>query len=194
MSLAPWQICLSKALETNRSQPHSRYLQLATISLEGFPSNRTVVFRGFFADTNQLKIITDARSEKISHLETNPRAECCWYFTETREQFRLQGKIKIVTSTEENSVLAQERILTWQNISDAARLQFTWAHPKHTKSDLSHEINSNLNSQSLPLNNFYLLLLNPEKVEHLQLIYYPHKHYIYTLDYQLNWQQQEANS
>ncbi|MEO1006929.1 MAG: pyridoxamine 5'-phosphate oxidase, partial [Cyanobacteria bacterium J06638_38] len=44
--LAPWRSLLSGAIHRNRSQPHSRYFQLATVTPEGYPANRTVVFRG----------------------------------------------------------------------------------------------------------------------------------------------------
>jgi pyridoxamine 5'-phosphate oxidase len=58
MTLAPWRSPLSRALHRDGSKPHSRYFQLATVQANGHPANRTVVFRGFLNDTNQLKIIT----------------------------------------------------------------------------------------------------------------------------------------
>jgi pyridoxamine 5'-phosphate oxidase len=96
MTNSPWRSILSAALNRNRNQPHSRYFQLATVQTDGYPANRTVVFRGFFADTNQLKIITDKRSQKIDQLNHQAWGEVCWYFTGTREQFRLAGKLTLV--------------------------------------------------------------------------------------------------
>nr|WP_265264241.1 pyridoxamine 5'-phosphate oxidase family protein [Spirulina subsalsa] len=90
-ALAPWRSPLSHALHRNRSQPFSRYLQLATITPDGYPANRTVVFRGFTPQGNALKIITDSRSEKFQQLHHSPWGEICWYFSQTREQFRLFG-------------------------------------------------------------------------------------------------------
>ncbi len=98
--LAPWRTYLEKALHKNRSQTFSRYFQLATVNNQGYPTNRTVVFRGFLTDSNSLKIITDIRSEKFAHLQNNPQAEICWYFAKTREQFRIRGKIDLITEVD----------------------------------------------------------------------------------------------
>uniref|UniRef100_UPI0030DDB7BF pyridoxamine 5'-phosphate oxidase family protein n=1 Tax=Cyanothece sp. BG0011 TaxID=2082950 RepID=UPI0030DDB7BF len=78
--LAPWRPILSRALHRNRSLPNARYFQLATINRQGQPTNRTVVFRGFLDNSNQLQIITDSRSEKIHHIHHNSLSEICWYF------------------------------------------------------------------------------------------------------------------
>ncbi|NES70384.1 MAG: pyridoxamine 5'-phosphate oxidase, partial [Okeania sp. SIO2D1] len=56
--LAPWRSPLSRALHRNRSLSYARYLQLATVTAEGQPKNRTIVFRGFLEETNHLKFIT----------------------------------------------------------------------------------------------------------------------------------------
>jgi len=79
------------------------YFQLATNSLNGYPSNRTIVFRGFlkegeiddqekslseFMSKNPLKFTTDVRSEKVKELHLDNRAQLCWYFHDTKEQFR----------------------------------------------------------------------------------------------------------
>ncbi len=126
---APWRSPLARALHRNRSKPHSRYLQLATVTPQGYPANRTVVFRGFLDNSDCLKFITDLRSGKITQLQHQPHAEACWYFTKTREQFRLAGTVQIVTETDSDSSLQLARKITWQNISDAARSQFAWSYP-----------------------------------------------------------------
>ena len=77
MSLAPWRSLLSRALHQNRSLPYARYFQLATVRANGHPANRTVVFRGFLDDTNQLKIITDSRSQKIEQIAQQSWGEAC---------------------------------------------------------------------------------------------------------------------
>ena len=135
MLLPPWRSHLSHALHCNRSQPYSRYLQLATVDTQGLPTNRTVVFRGFLEDSNQLQFITDARSHKIAHIQAQPWAEICWYFTKSREQFRLLGQLVLVKATdlEPNLQLARQQV--WQKLSDSARQQFCWPEPgaKRTK-------------------------------------------------------------
>ena len=42
---APWKMKLERSLDVNKSEPHARFLQLATVQLDGRPANRTVVFR-----------------------------------------------------------------------------------------------------------------------------------------------------
>ncbi|MGB7520403.1 MAG: pyridoxamine 5'-phosphate oxidase family protein, partial [Spirulinaceae cyanobacterium] len=120
-SLAPWRSQLSRALHHNRSLANSRYFQLATVNKNGRPTNRTVVFRGFFNQTNQIQIVTDSRSEKIEHIQHQPWGEICWYFPKTREQFRLSGQLVVVDK--HHLSLQNARQTAWQNLSDGARLQ-----------------------------------------------------------------------
>ncbi|XP_078442625.1 pyridoxamine 5'-phosphate oxidase family protein isoform X2 [Wolffia australiana] len=42
---APWKQLILSALETNAHLKHNRFIQLATVTPNGQPSNRTVVFR-----------------------------------------------------------------------------------------------------------------------------------------------------
>lgn len=179
--LAPWRSPLSSAIHRNRSKPYSRYFQLATVTSEGYPANRTVVFRGFLDDEqNSLKIITDVRSSKIQDLEHQAIAEVCWYFTKTREQFRIAGNLQLISSAEPNPYLKQARQTTWQNLSDAARSQFAWPAPGKTQEDQTL-FQVNTPDANLPLDNFCLLLLIPNKIDHLQLRGEPQQRCLYIL-------------
>ncbi|MDJ0595097.1 MAG: pyridoxamine 5'-phosphate oxidase family protein [Pleurocapsa sp. MO_226.B13] len=193
--LAPWRSPLSSAIHHNRAKPHSRYFQLATVTPEGIPANRTVVFRGFLDDEkypNTLKIITDSRSAKIQDIEHQPLAEVCWYFTKTREQFRIRGKLQLVTNTETNAELQQARKKTWHNLSDSSRSQFAWPDPAKPVADKSaFDVESP--DPNLPLDNFCLLLLIPQKIDHLQLKGEPQQRCIYTLEDDLTWSTQAVN-
>lgn len=169
MTLAPWRPLLARALHRNRSEAHSRYFQLATVRADGRPANRTVVFRGFLDDaTNQLQLITDLRSDKINQIQQQPWAEVCWYFTKTREQFRITGMLELVTA-ESDSFLQTARINLWQNLSDSARLQFVWPHPGQPRADQSAFTDSAAPDAAKPPDNFGLVLLSPTAVDHLQL-------------------------
>ena len=185
--LAPWRSLLSSAIHRNRSKPYSRYFQLATVTSEGYPANRTVVFRGFLDDEqNSLKIITDARSSKVQDIEHQAIAEVCWYFTKTREQFRITGNLQLITSAETNSELQQARQTTWQHLSDAARSQFAWPAPGRPQADQAL-FNVNPPDANLPLDNFCLLLLIPDKVDHLQLRGEPQQRCLYILQNNQIW-------
>ena len=179
--LAPWRSPLSSAIHRNRSKPYSRYFQLATVTPDGYPANRTVVFRGFLEDEqNRLKTITDSRSAKIHDIEHQPLAEICWYFTKTREQFRITGNLQLITVAETNSDLQKARQTTWQNISDAARSQFAWPHPAQPAADKA-KFEVEPPDKDTPLDNFCLLLLTPNKIDHLQLKSDPQQRHLYTL-------------
>ena len=183
--LAPWRAPLSRALHLHRSQPHdSRYFQLATVTSEGRPANRTVVFRGFLKPTNQLIIITDIRSAKITHIEHQPWVEACWYFSKTREQFRLAGTITLVGVNNTDSILDRARKETWKNISVKARTQFAWPTPGEPRVD--KELVT-LEPPSDPSPNFCLLLLNPQQVDYLELKGETHSRLFYYLDDSQTW-------
>lgn len=176
--LAPWRSPLARALHRNRALPNARYVQLATVRANGCPANRTVVFRGFGADTNQLKFVTDARSEKAQQIQRSPWAEVCWYFPKTREQFRLTGRLTLVQSNETDIDLAQARQQTWQELSDMARSQFAWPHPGHPRT-ITHSFDDTVPDKMNPLPDFCLLLLDPERVDHLELRGNPQNRQIY---------------
>lgn len=190
--LAPWRSHLANTIHRNRSKPYSRYLQLATVTPEGYPANRTVVFRGFLANGDRLIFITDSRSAKIQDIQAHPQAEACWYFSQTREQFRLAGTLKLVTLEEADSDLQLARKTTWQNLSDAARSQFTWPNPgKPQGSKAAFELP--MPETDTPLDNFCLLLLTPYKIDHLELSGEPQQRCIYILDNEQTWSTQPVN-
>jgi pyridoxamine 5'-phosphate oxidase len=192
MSLAPWRSPLARALHRNRSQPEARFLQLATIQLNGQPANRTVVFRGFLDNTDQLKFVTDARSEKAAQIEQNPDAEACWYFVKTREQFRLAGTLILVQASHPDTALQQARKIAWQELSDAARLQFAWPTPGEARADAA-AFTPQPPDDTEPLPHFCLLLLEPERVDHLELRGDPQNRCLYQRTQNQDWLAQNIN-
>jgi PPOX class probable FMN-dependent enzyme len=193
MSLAPWRSLIARSLHLNRSLPNARYFQLATLTLEGKPANRTVVFRGFRDNSNDLQIITDARSEKISQIQANSGGEICWYFPKTREQFRLSGNITIISHQNPDLDSQKLRYHLWQALSDSARLQFAWPHPRQIRSNNPDDFAPLPPKDTEPLDNFCLLLFNPLSVDHLQLKGNPQNRTLYTLDGLSNWQVETVN-
>lgn len=184
--LAPWRSPLARALHRNRSLLYSRYLQLATVTPDGLPACRTVVFRGFREGTNQLQVITDRRSQKIQHIAHQPKAEVCWYFPKTREQFRLAGHLLVVDKDNCDPNLQAARSHLWQTISDAARSQFASPPP-----DQPWEPNQPVIPASpdtlMPLDTFCLVLLLPDRVDHLELRGNPQTRHHYTYDPHNGW-------
>ncbi|MEG3978070.1 pyridoxamine 5'-phosphate oxidase family protein [Microcoleus sp. herbarium8] len=186
MTLALWRSPLARALHRNRSLAFARYLQLATVRATGRPANRTVVFRGFLGDTNQLKFITDIRSQKAEEIDLYPWGEICWYFPKTREQFRIAGQLILVRQNDRDSELLTARRTAWQELSEAARSQFAWPAPGEDKADAGAFDSASPDAHE-PLPNFCLLLLEPETVDFLELRGEPQNRSLYGRDGDGNW-------
>lgn len=192
MTLAPWRSILARALHRNRSLPYARYLQLATVRSDGKPANRTLVFRGFLDDTNQLKFVSDDRSEKPQQIEYCPWAEVCWYFPSTREQFRITGKLTLIDRANPDEKFQRARQILWQELSESARTQFAWAHPGQPRAE-TEAFSPPAPSQTEPLAQFCLLLLDPTNVDHLELRGEPQNRHQYHLTRDQTWLVREVN-
>jgi pyridoxamine 5'-phosphate oxidase len=191
-TLALWRSVLAKALHQNRALAYARYFQLASIREDGHPANRTVVFRGFLPDSNQLMMISDRRSQKVPQIQQTPGAEICWYFPKTREQLRLSGLLSIVDQSDPNSQRQQAYLQTWQNLSDSARAQFYWPPPGQP-SDPSVVIPEPSDRSDKPAENFLLILFEPTEVDHLDLRSHPHHRHRYWCDSEQRWQIEAVN-
>lgn len=184
--IPPWKSLLLGALHRNRSDRGVRFLQLATVDLHNHPRNRTVVFRGFVDNRSTIMLAVDSRSEKLEQLEHNPHAAICWYFSKTREQFRLTGHIAIVS---EHGVVApsntpeplesdnlasdnwqrKARLQLWGQLSDSAKLLWYWPQPKGDR-DSSDAFLQQPPADSLhPPDTFVLLLFDASEVDRLEL-------------------------
>ncbi len=165
-----WRSLLARAIHYHR-EPHSRYVQLATVSPDGMPHNRTIVFRGFLRDTDTLKFVTDNRSKKAEDIKNNAKGELCWYFSKTREQFRLAGSLELI------EVDHPDRTAQWQELSAKSKAQFFWATPGLPR--LSDGEFLETTEVLFPPANFCLLLLHPKEVDHLNLRGNPQTRTIY---------------
>jgi len=192
MSLAPWRSPLAHALHRNRALPYARYVQLATLRTDGRPANRTIVFRGFLENTNQLRFVADRRSEKTGQLDSQPWGEICWYFPKTREQFRILGTLVVVSADCADPELLKARKMLWHDLSDGGRSQFAWASPKQPKTAPLEQTTPDLLN---PLSTFCLLLLEPTQVDHLELRGEPQNRYLYSKEEQEpgTWSRVEVN-
>lgn len=91
-----WAALLRSAMEAHKHIRTSSFIQLATVCDKGLPHVRTVVFREFYPETDNIVIVTTSRTQKMKELAHQPHAEIHWYFTESREQFRLLGTVSEV--------------------------------------------------------------------------------------------------
>ena len=157
-----WRECLDKALKKNRRDPSSRYFQFATIKPNGKPANRTVVFRGF-GEQDEIYIISDSRSQKVSELKQSNEAEICWYFSGTRQQFRIAGKAEWETDARSEVVRK-----LWQKISEPAKSQFYWPAPGREIEESATEKDTEIDDSSPP-RVFGVLRFIPNRVDYLSL-------------------------
>ncbi|MEO1131353.1 MAG: Npun_F5749 family FMN-dependent PPOX-type flavoprotein [Cyanobacteria bacterium J06639_1] len=178
--LPSWKSNLLGALRRNRSDPGSRFVQFATVTPDGDPSNRTVVYRGFMPDSDRLQFVTDIRSDKIAHLEARPRAAACWYFSKTREQFRITGAIAIVTA-DSRDPWQHARNSLWDSLSDNSKLLWYWPQPKGDRAESEAFIRQVPSSATTPPESFGLLVLSPTEVDWLQLRGDPQNRFQYVL-------------
>ena len=165
-----WREQILKSLKKNSRLPYARYAQLATVREDGRPANRTIVYRGFLQDTPKLTFVTDRRSKKIGELRANPSVELCWYFPQTREQYRIAGTMRVVKVDDEDEAMLRARGEAWKRMSDGARSQFAWPFPGIERGGDDSAFSPDPVTADLPpLEEFCLLVLDPERVDHLSL-------------------------
>ncbi len=184
-----WRAQLSASLHRHRSDPSSRYLQLATVDTSGHPRNRTIVFRGFLEGTECLQFATDSRSDKVSQLQHHPWSELCWSFAKTREQFRIAGSVQVIMAAHhmpegQQHTYQRERMQLWEQLSDNSRLLWYWPDPKAKRAEAQDFIPSlPAAAADHPPENFVMLLLSPTAIDHLQLKgdkHYPQMRHLYS--------------
>ena len=162
------------ALERGRRRPESRYAQLATVRSDGRPANRTVVVRGFLGESNHLSIVTDSRSKKYGEIAANPNVELCWYFAESREQFRLAGLAL------GDAVDSGARRSAWNGLSEGGRRSFFWPECGAPRAaDPEFRAPAEL---STPPANFVSLALKISAVDYLDLRPDPHARVSFALN------------
>lgn len=159
-----WHERLKKSIAKNKRDAHNRYFQLATTGEDGTPRVRMVVFRGFVEDGVSLSCITDTRSQKIKELASCASVEIGWYFTHTREQYRLRCDTMICTASDDSQFSTDEREKMWVVLSEAARTQFFRNTP-----GLPEGTGSNLAITNTPPDTFAVIIFEPRSVDHLVL-------------------------
>lgn len=115
--LPSWSSRLLIAVRENHPQP--LFFTLATLALDGSPRNRTVVCRRIDEQYSRIFICTSMESNKWKELERESRFEICWYFNQTREQFRFKGN-----KVEFFRVPQLEAQAIWDEMSHSARSLF----------------------------------------------------------------------
>lgn len=204
-----WRQRLARSLHINRSQVHSKYYQVASVCPSGRPKNRTMVFRGFLMGTQNLLSVTDLRSEKVSEWQGEEKLhfEICWYFTGSREQYRVAGEVALISNVLESSYqdldlgeLTKTSLIKqqWSNLSSNAKEPFFSSSPKAPFDDNSTLLTpqeepitsaNDVNMESS--DNFCVIVFTPLTVDYLNLKSKPQQRCLY--DIQDGWKEQEVN-
>mmetsp|Transcript_13024 Transcript_13024/g.19647 ORF Transcript_13024/g.19647 Transcript_13024/m.19647 type:complete len:252 (+) Transcript_13024:83-838(+) len=154
----------------------NNYVQLATVSEDGLPTCRTVVFRGFlhhdtslFGASSSMQFITDSRSNKVAHLKHHPAGEVVWWMPSISEQFRISGSLTAISAQHSDKSMVAARLDIWHTLSAQAKQQFFWNDPGRPYLEPPVAVSSTDCAMVPPPENFLLLLLLPHRLHFLRL-------------------------
>lgn len=99
--LEQFQGWFAQALESHAPHAEPYALSLATASVSGRPSVRTVLLRGVSADG--LDIYTNYQSHKGHDLAGNPQAELLFFWPELERQVRVYGPVSRLSAAESDA-------------------------------------------------------------------------------------------
>lgn len=147
--MSTWESSLRDIILKNKRVVESKYITFTTITGDGWPAARTVVFRGFHEQDNKvyLKFISDNRSQKVADLEKSDKVELCWYLTKNKDQFRIRGHGKTIGFTSLDAKGSKLRVQLWNGLSDGARAPFFF--PGHPGDEVSELPKSRLTTNSI---------------------------------------------
>nr|AGT17418.1 hypothetical protein SHCRBa_218_D04_R_180 [Saccharum hybrid cultivar R570] len=190
---SPWRALLQRALDANGhatsgTPPSSNsYVSIAFVPSSGLGKTRFAHNCRFVSGhgerrrqagephrrvqeySDKIQINTDARSNKIGEIKSCPFGEICWYFTDSWEQFRISGSIDVIDASSADPAKLQHREKAWFSSSVKSRLQYLGPQPGILVLDDEHVKDVHLDQLAGPVDAFCLLVLDPEKVDYLNL-------------------------
>lgn len=168
-----WRQSLARSLHVHRSKPESKFFQAASICISQGANkltveNRTLVFRGFEEDSNNLLAITDRRTDKYTQWQQSPQSQICWYFAKSREQYRITSIVRLIgpEGHDTNDINTNIRVKVWQSLSEKAQAQFLWPSPKEAVGINDAQVIRDDNN--IP-NTFVVVIFKPISVDYLNL-------------------------
>ncbi|CAK7348690.1 unnamed protein product [Dovyalis caffra] len=124
---------------------------------------------GFEENSDRIQINTDCRTRKIEELKHCPFAEICWYFTDSWEQFRINGRVDVIDGSNPDPEKLQQREKSWFASSLKSRLQYLGPNPRLPFLSEQSPNEFFLDPSSGPVATFCLLVLDPDQVDYLNL-------------------------
>lgn len=184
MSTPAWHAVLDRNLARHDGDPAGRRLQLATVGLDGAPAVRTVIYRG--RHDGALLCTSDARAAKLKHIAHEPRVELAWYFPATGEQVRVAGKMEAVLADTADPVKQAARRAVWRDLSPEVRASFLGGPPGRPLDEPRFDEKAPP-PEAGPPPTFALLVLWPERVDHVELDPTPHRRTLHARDAAGRW-------
>lgn len=113
--LKQFEIWWQQAIDSNIDEPNA--MTLATSTLSGKPSARTVLLKGI--KENGFIFFTNYASRKGKELEENPFASLLFFWRELERQVRIEGRIEKISESESDEYFFQRplesRIGAWSS-------------------------------------------------------------------------------
>jgi pyridoxamine 5'-phosphate oxidase len=163
-----WVSLLRDALAGEYGQK-PRVGALASVDGDGRPRVRSVVCRRM-TDDGATWFASDGRSGKNAHLRAHPAAEVVFWLPRRQEQFRVLGRIEVLDAAGESP----DRLSLWREMSDAGRALFAWPDPGTERATDLMAFPQRLAVGVPPPATFEVLVLRPEQVERLAVLFHPH--------------------
>jgi len=104
-----------------------------------------------------------------------------------KEQYRVAGVVSVLTSTDDDP----RRLTLWRALSDATRAMFFWPPPGRPREADPSAFPEAVGPEVEPPEDFELLLIDPERVEHLDLKPSPHRRRRWHAEGE--WEEEELN-
>ena len=150
-----FDICDKQWIRANNDKKHPfRYFTLATINKKGRAKARMVVLRNYDSKTKEFTIYTDARSQKVSDLKQQPKAQLIFYNPKKRLQILVDVHLITMDSPQE----------LFNNQPARAQKDYTSILPPRTPMENPEGI-----VYEKDKNFFTRLILKAEEIEILQL-------------------------
>lgn len=182
--MVTWQSTLEANLAAHGDDPAARRVQLATVGLDGAPAVRTVIYRGRFGEA--LIFTSDTRAAKLRHIAHEPRVELAWYFAATRQQLRVAGKMEAVVGDTPDPAKLRRRAEVWKTLSAEVRGGFVGGPPGRPLDEPGLG-GATPPADGAPPLTFALLVLWPERVDHVDLKPSPHQRTLHAVDAAGRW-------
>ncbi|ORX89169.1 hypothetical protein K493DRAFT_318901 [Basidiobolus meristosporus CBS 931.73] len=169
------------------------------------------------ATSDLLQFTTHIESTKVQEIMANPWCEVCWWLPETNEQFRFSGKAYIIPSSNHELCRAypeldahfqnfsggfdweKERLAVWKAMSPGMKASFTWPKPGAPRTAPDSGFTSKVEEGRSPedqvtksIENFALLIVAPDTLDHVELLKKPNERRVYVKN-ESSWVMEELN-